>query len=1212
MKRIKLINSYKLLLLLIVTALITFGFLGDDHNGTRLPQPLYKFNTTEASGKNGDAYAMKVNNIYLPMNRKGNIGEVNVPPGGSGGPSGSGGQYAGHVFLFSSGFFLSGYANGGLWANAVAPSSLVEDYVPGTVEGGQSDSRAVIYVLNSQDVPFGQSWQDWIDAVALGADFYDGDGDGNYNPVDNNGNGMWDPEEDRPDLIGDEMVWCVYNDGIPAAQRRWTVDPRGIEIRQSVFAFASAGAIGNLVFVRYRFKYVGLGGNDPDQLDDVLFGVWADPDLGQYDNDLVGVDVPRNAGYTYNDEFDDQYGNTPPCFMIDFFSGPAAYIAGETYIDVGGEAGKYDEGIDTPLDTAVSVRGQIIGVKYFPGAKNLPISSFVEYLNGDQNLNDPSLKEEARSYMEGKNRVGEEIDPCTFAYGNVSFAGCDTTNNKFWFSGDPVTSQGWIATVRTDVRQMTTTGAKRDPITGETSYPFVLNKDEEKEIIVAYVVAKGKNPLDAITVATRIDDGAQNIFNLNFLAPSPPPPPEVKLSSSDNFIDIIWDTPNQVSYVNTTPTWDLHFEGYNVWAFKTGINEDIIGGEENSILIASFDLDDFIKDVYKENSATGGIELLYPQSQQLDFEAYTDPNTGKIRVRIFNDPFRPSDPVTKGKPYYFAVTSYALNYRSLVYKDPGDTTLPTNYYLSAAAFAQEAENIRNIVSITVGEDLYNPPLTVEQSNHISGASTGIVGPDIIDVENLHNNTYEVTFFNNTSSGPYSMYWNLTNITTGTVLEDSGSAYTYGSNDISIPVTEGFILRLQDQTPKVERLQYEPSGAVWYRNSTLDTVSSTLRGIWYPGKDIPGQRKKNVPIPFGSRKSTYMTADKLRHIELRWGPEGVGKAYRYIYGYKSNVPPPSQGIIYANAITSSDTVGKGVVGNWDTVNDRANGFVDVPFTAWVVDERRNEEYQLAVGFMEAQKTGQRPYANPDGKWDPTSHLDQSDEILVIFSSPYDPNGNQIELTGGDFQTASGSETVWADLVRLQTNNKKVPDDAVGISEEQRAIFNSPWLSSMYVLGLQRLNDNSWLTEGDKTIIPLVVYPYTENDVYQFTTLEGRTITEDQERELWKKVNVYPNPLYGFNTLTAYTSNNPDEPFVTFTNLPQDIEVKIYSLSGTLVRTLNTDDKSSPSSPFLRWNLQNQSGLRVASGMYLAIVSSPLYGDKVLKFAIIMPQKQIQRF
>ena len=196
----------------------------------------------------GDAARLHINNINIPLNRSGVIADVNFPP------EGTLGWFEESHFLFSGGFMLSGYSNDTLWANAVASSSLLQDYVPGTVAGGQSDPRAQIYVLSSQDEPFGSSWQDWIDAVALGADFYDGDGDGVYDPVDRNGNGKWDPDEDCPDIIGDEMVWCVYNDGIPAAQRTWnTVNPLGIEIRQSVFAFASAGAIGNIIFVRYRF-----------------------------------------------------------------------------------------------------------------------------------------------------------------------------------------------------------------------------------------------------------------------------------------------------------------------------------------------------------------------------------------------------------------------------------------------------------------------------------------------------------------------------------------------------------------------------------------------------------------------------------------------------------------------------------------------------------------------------------------------------------------------------------------------------------------------------------------------------------------------------------------------------------------------------------------------------------------------------------------------
>jgi hypothetical protein len=165
--------------------------------------------------------------------------------------------------------------------------------------------------------------------------------------------------------------------------------------------------------------------------------------------------------------------------------------------------------------------------------------------------------------------------------------------------------------------------------------------------------------------------------------------------------------------------------------------------------------------------------------------------------------------------------------------------------------------------------------------------------------------------------------------------------------------------------------------------------------------------------------------------------------------------------------------------------------------------------------------------------------------------------------------------------------------------------------MYVVGLQKENEEMFFSEGDVYTINLDVYPYTDADAYQFS-INGNTIDENDERELWERVNVFPNPLYGFNTLTSFESNTPDEPYVTFINLPEEVTIRIYSLSGTLLRTLNTDDKTSPVSPFLRWDLQNESGLRAASGMYLAIVSSGNYEDKILKFAIILPQKQIQRF
>jgi len=442
----------------------------------------------------GVAAYIEVNDIYLPFNNEGVIADVNVPP------NGSLGQFAGGGFLFSSGFWLSGYTNSTLWANGVASASLVEDYVAGTVGMDPNDPKASIYKLTSADVPFGQSWQDWIDAVNLGADFYDGNGDGIYNPVDLNGNNQWDPNEDKPDLILDETYWCVFNDGLPANQRRWGSEPQGIEIRQTIFAEASAGATGNVVFVRYRIKNTGTVA---DTLNDVYFSTWADADVGDASDDVYGSDTLRQGIYFYNNAPDAQYGNQVPCFLMDMLTGPRSYIPGETFIDVNGN-NIYENGIDTPLDTAVNYLGPI-GITIFPGAKNLEIATSVFYISGDPNLRDPFNVAEARNYTLGKDRVGNVVNPCTFAYGEVrGGVPCDQVNPYLWFSGDPVTDVGWICNQNRDVRATGSVG------------PFKLGKDQDIEVLIGYEIDRSTTPLGGITAVRSVSDAVQTFYEDNF------------------------------------------------------------------------------------------------------------------------------------------------------------------------------------------------------------------------------------------------------------------------------------------------------------------------------------------------------------------------------------------------------------------------------------------------------------------------------------------------------------------------------------------------------------------------------------------------------------------------------------------------------------------------------------------------------------------------
>ena len=1179
----------KLVLFLLVVGLISFGFMEGDKKGNTRTSKTYNLAKTNASGKQGDAYRMNINNLNIPLNRVGTIADVNIPPDGTLGRFGVG------TFLFSSGFMMSGYSNGSLWAFAQASASLVENMTPGTVASGQNDPDAVIYVLDREDPAFGTSWQDWKTAVdKFGADFYDGDNDNIYNPVDKNGNGEWDADEDAPDLLGDQTAWCVYNDGQPGAQRtRFAgVNPQGVEIRQTVFAFASKGALGNIMFFRYRIKNTGLVS---DRLDSVLFGVWADPDVGTtFQNDLVGVDVPRNAGFTYNEEGNDPaYGVAQPCFMIDFFSGPLSYIAGDTYIDNNGN-GIYDDGTDTPLDTAYSYRGKLLGVDTYPGARNLGVSSFVHYIQSDPIRGDPNDEFQARNFMNGRLPLGGILDPCLpDAWGQVIGVPCTSIDPRFWYSGDPVTNTGWLTTTGTDQRQMTNVG------------PITLIKDQEIEIIVAYIVGQGTDRLSSITKAREIDDGAQFIFDGNFRAPTPPPTINPVVESGEGFIDFIFPLYKQFNFEDSTSAWNDKYHSTNVYAYKVNSTQDVVAGEQNSKLYKSYQKDYFVKNLYKENGETGGIELLYPLSQDtLIYELFSDSATSKIRLRVSTDPFS-GGPLIKGKPYYFSFTSTAINYEALEKKGTGNFGDEGDYYLSTAGFVAEVENVPKIITVVLGEDMYSPPLPTQPANKVAGPSYGDVGFDIVNQSDLTNNKYQVTFFKDSSATDYSMFWRLKNLTTGAILVDTSSSYKFGNEEfIAENVTDGFITKVEDQTATLGAANYSPSTNIWYKNFSANSAT----GVFYVGKDIP---QGTTVFNFRNKQSDYITADKLRKVQLRFGTPS--KAYRYLNNYIGAGTIARIGAYtYAGAVTALDTVGKGVVGNWNTTTDRANGFVDVPLSAWVVDDRYpNDHRQLAMGFIEKRKSSNAPAGNPDGIWDPGDSLNTSGEILVVFDADYDPNGQQFEYTGGEFNTPGGPVTVWADLLRAASGLQSPPSDAIAFTENQRKIFLSPWFNAMYVVGFERRDASSFYSNGDTLSTNITVYPYTEEDVYEFTT-SSTTLSEDQQKALFDKVTVYPNPLYGFNVATSYTNSPADEPFVTFSNLPEDVSIKVYSLSGQLLRRLGVDDKSSPTSPFLRWNLQNESGLRVASGMYFAIVSSSKYGEKVLKFAIIMPQKQIQKY
>jgi len=455
---------------------------------------------------NYDVYLLENNNIKMPINKDGVIATTGYPVGynlisgtieaydinndfiikedGINLSIGrSGGKFDDVVFLFSSGFMMSGLDGDSIWANGVASVSLLEDYIPGNVGSDPKDIRNSLYVLKTDDKPFGNSWQVWKDAVERGAEFYDGDNDGIYNPIDKNFNGIWDRNEDMPMILGDETVWCVYNDGVPDSLRRWRAAPKDIEVAQTIFSSRETG-LENVMFLRYKI----LNKSFVDY-DSVYFGFWADPDLGEANDDHVGCDTILNSGMVYNDGPEDPdygYGNNPPAFLTTLLQGP---VVESTSVS----------------DTAYNRLGELLGTRIFTNSKNSDISAHDMYIGGDPTLSDPNTAEEARNYLMGKTCFGDYLDPCTFSYGQV-FGGinCSEVNNRLWFSGDPVTQVGWVETLTSDVRNLLSTG------------PFKLKQNIPIDMIAAYVVGRGTDALNSITVTREIVEGVIQEYENNF------------------------------------------------------------------------------------------------------------------------------------------------------------------------------------------------------------------------------------------------------------------------------------------------------------------------------------------------------------------------------------------------------------------------------------------------------------------------------------------------------------------------------------------------------------------------------------------------------------------------------------------------------------------------------------------------------------------------
>lgn len=141
-----------------------------------------------------------------------------------------------------------------------------------------------------------------------------------------------------------------------------------------------------------------------------------------------------------------------------------------------------------------------------------------------------------------------------------------------------------------------------------------------------------------------------------------------------------------------------------------------------------------------------------------------------------------------------------------------------------------------------------------------------------------------------------------------------------------------------------------------------------------------------------------------------------------------------------------------------------------------------------------------------------------------------------------------------------------------------------------------------TIGDVYNIKLKL-PFSVSDEFTFLT-EGQKVDTDLLSEHARnKPYVVPNPYVGAASFEPqrFAISGRGERKIEFRSLPQECKIRIYTITGDLVQTL--EHNGNITQGFVSWDLRTKDNLEVAPGLYIFHVEASDYQPYIGKFAII---------
>ncbi len=504
------------------------------------------------------------------------------------------------------------------------------------------------------------------------ADFWDEDGDGNYNPcqgdfpvIDIVG---CEPENRgrARELLPDEVVFWLYNDngGIHGLTNASAIQ---MEVQVQAFGYATNDEVNDMTF--YRYKLINKA---TDDIRDCYFAMWVDADLGCSEDDYIGCDVGRSLGYVYNEDATDgnpgiecpggvlTYKDDVPILGIDYFRGPRAPRIFQR-----------DENDVVELDE--DGNKILLEVPLGSGLQDTLIElGMTSFLYQNRGVSDPPpATEDPSQDTEFYNILrGLWADGTAVTFGESGFDPASTDSISYVFPDDPNDDNGWsmcTADLPFDDRR-----------TVQATGPLLLQPSAKNELIIGAVfVPSISYPCPSIERLQFADDLAQALFDNCFDITDGPDAPDMYgveldrqliLLLSNDSIEVESNNAYE-EYLETdlqSPKGEsdslYRFEGYKIYQLKNpNVSVQQLEDIELSRLIRQVDVKNGVNEIYNWTSVANPDEFQPPvwiPERQVDGADAGIKHSFNVTVDQFADGDRT---LVNHKNYYYTVLAYGYN-----------------------------------------------------------------------------------------------------------------------------------------------------------------------------------------------------------------------------------------------------------------------------------------------------------------------------------------------------------------------------------------------------------------------------------------------------------------------------------------------------------------------------------------------------------------------